>query len=154
MTKIKKILTTILPIIPISLLATASKVYAQGSGGGCYEWSEPPDFVETISCMLPNIFQAIQWIGIAAAFVIAIWLIFQMITKQDNPEVIKGMFMKWVYLVIFIAVVATNGGVIFVPLKLIGLGSSSTWIEVFSNALDSLGDSYGELVPTGIAPNP
>lgn len=126
------------------ILSLATKVHAQGElpAGACsqYVWDNP-NLVEYLICALPNIFFVAQMIGAAIAVGMTIYLIYYTARNLDNPKALSELGMKWMWLFLFVLIVASGGGIIFIPLTFLGFEGAEYWIGEFNSVLQRLSGS-------------
>lgn len=113
----------------------------------CYDFSgDPPSLGCYIDCVLPQIFDVIAVLGVATAIALSIWLVFLTIRNTENPEFLQTLGQRWVLLLLFIIIVATRGGIIFIPLSFIGISDIESYEEFYQQLIDitdvTRGDGY------------
>ena len=108
---------------------------------------EDPDLGGYIGCVVPSIFNAVQLIAAGVAFVITIYLIYYTVTNLDNPQVLKDIGSKWIYLFIFVLVVVAGTGIIFIPLRAFGFEGFDYWLGVLEEFANALGVEGGAETP-------
>lgn len=150
----KKSLLSILFLILLIALIYPAQANAQGACAS-FAW-EQPDLVGYIKCVKLNLLLTIQLIAAVAAFIMTIFLIFHTARNLDNPKELSNIGMRWLYLFIFVIIVATAGRAIFIPLTSLGFEGGDYWIDQVDLFLDRL-DSGSAIPPgnnSGQNPNP
>ena len=108
-------------------------------GASCYDFAgDPPSLGCYIDCVLPNIFDVISVIFVAIAIAMTLWLIFQTIRNSENQEFLQTVGKRWVLLILFIIIVATRGGIIFIPLKFLGFEGLTAYDSFYQGFIDML----------------
>lgn len=111
---------------------------------GTYSFDINATSVPEIGCMLreviiPNIWTFMQRIFVAVAIILTMYLIYKTVTSRDNPEELKSLPLKWMYLFIMLFLaIGLGGSLLNMIFEFLGFGSIDSYLDLLNTYLTEL----------------